>query len=188
MALLSEPVVAYPRKTLPFSLIVGAATGNEKNEGGLGAILCQTDNKGNNKAMAYASRQLLEHEKSYKPFLFEMAAIVWAMEHFNRYLKGRTFTVYNDYKPLYAQSKKNGKTLSRLQEAYTRWNFNNVYKKRSEMSAGYLSRNKVEAIRMSDKDLADKQNTDTLCMTVKNIMKDKTISLLFKKILKPTEN
>jgi hypothetical protein len=38
MALCSEPVVAYPRKNLPYSLIVDATTGNDKNEGGLSAI------------------------------------------------------------------------------------------------------------------------------------------------------
>jgi hypothetical protein len=34
-----------------------------KNEGGLGAILCQADKRGNNREIAYASRQLLKHEK-----------------------------------------------------------------------------------------------------------------------------
>ena len=129
MALCLEPVVAYPRKNIPYSLIVDAATGNEKHEGGLGAILCQTDVKGNNKVIAYASRQLLKHEKNYTPFLVEMAAIVWAMEHFDTYLRGRTLTVYSDHKPLEAHSKRHEETLSRLQEAYSRWNFNIVYKK-----------------------------------------------------------
>jgi hypothetical protein len=32
MALCSEPVVAYPRKNLPYSLMVDAATGNEKEK------------------------------------------------------------------------------------------------------------------------------------------------------------
>jgi hypothetical protein len=64
MALCSEPVVAYPRKNLPYSLIVDAATGNDKNEGGLGAILCQTNQAGNNKVIVYARRQLLKHEKN----------------------------------------------------------------------------------------------------------------------------
>ncbi len=41
-----------------------AATGNDKNEGGLGAILCQTHQNGDNKFIAYASRQLLKHEKT----------------------------------------------------------------------------------------------------------------------------
>jgi hypothetical protein len=43
MALYSKPVVAYSRKNLPYSLILDVATGNDKNEGDLGAILCQTD-------------------------------------------------------------------------------------------------------------------------------------------------
>jgi hypothetical protein len=76
MELCSEPVVAYPRKKHPYLLIVDAATGNDKNEGGLGAILCQTDQASINKVIAYASRQLLKHEKNYTTFLAEMAAIV----------------------------------------------------------------------------------------------------------------
>ena len=56
--LCSEPVVAYPKKDRPYSLIVDAATGNDKNKGGLGAILCQADMKGGHKVIAYASRQL----------------------------------------------------------------------------------------------------------------------------------
>ena len=51
--------------------------------GGMGAILCQTDKKGKEKVIAYASKQLAKHEKNYTPFLVEMAAMKWAMEHFN---------------------------------------------------------------------------------------------------------
>jgi hypothetical protein len=42
-----------------------------------------------------------------------------------------------------------------------------VYKKGSERLADYLGRNAVEAIKISHKDLAEKQKTDPLCMTVK---------------------
>jgi hypothetical protein len=109
----------------------------------LGAILCQTDQKG-------------KHKKNYTPFLVKMAAIVWAMELFDTYLRGRNFTVYSYHKPLEAHSKRHEKTLSRLQEAYTRWNFNIVYKKGSEMPVDNLSRNVVEAIIIYDEDLVDK--------------------------------
>ncbi len=153
MALSSEPIVANPRKNLPYSLIVDAATGNDKNEGGLGAV-CQTDQKGVNKVIAYASRQLLKHEKNYIPFQIEMLAIVWAIELFDTYLRGRTFVVCSDHKPLEAHTKRHEKTLSRLQEAYSRWNFNIVHKKGSEMPSDYLSRNVVEAKRMSDEEIA----------------------------------
>jgi hypothetical protein len=57
MALCPEPVVAYPRKNLPYSLIIDTATGNDRNEGDLGAILCQTNQAGNNNVIAYASRR-----------------------------------------------------------------------------------------------------------------------------------
>jgi hypothetical protein len=53
-----------PKKNLPYSLIVVAATGNDKTAGGLRAILCQRDQKGNNKVIACASRQLLKHKKT----------------------------------------------------------------------------------------------------------------------------
>ena len=99
-----------------------------------------------------------------------MAAIVWAMEHFNIYLRGRTFTVYSDHKPLEAHSKRHEKILCRLQEAYTRWNFNIVYKKGAEMPADYLSRNAVEAIRISGEVVAERQDMDPLLKTIKNLM------------------
>ena len=40
-ALLSEPIVDYPRKNRPYSLIVDASTGTADIAGGLGAILTQ---------------------------------------------------------------------------------------------------------------------------------------------------
>jgi hypothetical protein len=63
-----------------------ASTNNEKNEGGSGAIQCQTDSKGDDKVIAFASRQLLKCENNYLPFLVEMETIVWAMEHIYIYL------------------------------------------------------------------------------------------------------
>jgi hypothetical protein len=64
---------------------------------------------------------------------------------------------------------------SRLQEAYTRWNYNILYKKVSEMPADYFSRNVVEAIKISDEDLSDHQNKEPLCLTIKNILKNEQI-------------
>ena len=63
-ALCSEPLVDYPRKGRPYSLIVDTCTGNDKKMGGMGPILCQTDKKGNEKVNAYSSKQLAKHEKN----------------------------------------------------------------------------------------------------------------------------
>jgi hypothetical protein len=100
-ALCSEPVVNYLRKNRPYALIVDAATGSVGNEGGLGSVLCQADDNGKLHVIAYASRALSKHEKkNYTPFLAEMTACCWGIEHFSVYLKGRKFTLYTDHKPL----------------------------------------------------------------------------------------
>jgi hypothetical protein len=55
---------------------VDASTGTGEINGGLGAMLCQTDKEGEERVIAYASRQLLKHERNYTPFLVEMQAMV----------------------------------------------------------------------------------------------------------------
>jgi hypothetical protein len=62
-ALVSEPIVDYPRKDRPYFLIVDALTRTTDIAGGLGAILTQTDENGNKREIAYASSQLLKQEK-----------------------------------------------------------------------------------------------------------------------------
>ena len=92
-----------------------------------------------------------------------MAAMTWAMEHFNTYLKGRHFTVFSDHKPLETSGKKHERTLNRIKEAFMEWDFTIQYKKGSEMPADFLSRNVVESIEISDEDLANLQDKDTFC-------------------------
>ena len=50
--------------------------------------------------IAYASRQTNVVESSYAPTELEVAAIVYAVEHFEVYLLGSDFTVYADHKSL----------------------------------------------------------------------------------------
>ena len=87
-----------------------------------------------------------------------MAAMTWAMEHFNTYLKGRHFTVFSDHKPLETSGKKHERTLNRIKEAFMEWDFTIQYKKGSEMPAEFLSQNVVESIEISDEDLATLQD------------------------------
>jgi hypothetical protein len=72
---------------------VDACTGNDKSNGGMGAIQCQTDEQGKQRVISYVSKQLAKHEKNYTPFLVKMAAMIWAMEHFNTHQRGRQFSV-----------------------------------------------------------------------------------------------
>ena len=165
-ALCSEPVVAYPRKDRPYSLIVDAATGNGTSEGGIGAILCQQDIKGNYCVIAYASRALIKHEKNYTPFLLEMMAAVWAMEHFDSYLRGRKFTLFTDHRPLEKLATVHKKTLNRLQEAMLVYDFKIVYKNGKEMPADFLSRNVLASIDVFNDDLPRLQKEDEFISNV----------------------
>ena len=182
-ALISEPVVAYPRRNRPYSLIVDAATGGEGIEGGMGAILCQTDEQGRMRAIAYASRGLQKHEKNYTPFLAEMMAAVWGMKHFDVYLRGRHFTLYTDHRPLEKLGKVHTKTLNRLQEAMNEFDFTIVYKKGSEMPADFLSRNinaveiinEISESEIAHPELMKEQNADPFCSAVLNFIKRKQL-------------
>ena len=110
-ALISEPVVAYPRADKPYALIVDSATGNDTKEGGIGAILCQADDNGNFNVISYASRSLSKHEKNYSAFLIELTGCAWGIEHFSTYLKGRKFTLFTDHRPLEKLSTVHKKTF-----------------------------------------------------------------------------
>jgi hypothetical protein len=170
-ALCSEPVVNYPRKNHPYALIVDAATGSMGNKGGLGSVLCQADDKGKLHVIAYASRALSKHKKNYTPFLAEMTACCWGIEHFSVYLKGRKFTLYTNHKPLEKLSTVHTKTLNRLQQIMSDHDFIIQHKKGSEMPADFLSRNvvselNVTAINIFEKDLKKLQTEDPFIRSI----------------------
>ena len=63
---------------------------------GLAALLVQEE-----RVVIYASRTLADVEMRYRQTDWEALAIVWACEHFNRYLISTPeFTVITDHKPL----------------------------------------------------------------------------------------
>jgi hypothetical protein len=169
-ALCSEPVVAYPRKDRPYALIVDAATGRGTLEGGVGAILTQLDPQGNFNVIAYASRALVKHEKNYTPFLLEMMAGVWAMNHFDNYLRGRKFTLFTDHRPLEKLATVHKKTLNRLQEAMLEYDFVIKYKAGADMPADFLSRNVLAAIDVFTPDLPVLQIQDKFVGAVRRYM------------------
>ena len=169
-ALVSKPVVSYPRKDRAYALITDASLGDEKTPGGLGAILTQIDSQGTHHVLAYASRKLQKHEKNYTPFLLEMQAAIWGMEHFSVYLRGRSFTLFTDHKPLEKLGKVHTRTLNRLQEIMNQFNFQIVYKKGSEMPADFLSRNVVAAISWDNKQMSEAQDRDPVIAALKRFL------------------
>ena len=168
--LCSEPVMDYPRRDRSYCLITDASAGDEKHPGGLGAILTQLDENKQHKVIAYASRKLATHEKNYTPFLLEMQASIWGMEHFFTYLKGRHFTLFTDHKPLEKLGLVHTKTLNRLQEMMNSYDFTIQYKKGSEMPADFLSRNIVSSITWDDLHLTQEQDNDKLIKAIKEFL------------------
>ena len=112
MYLCSEPIVAYPRRNRTYTLITDASLGLGEKPGGLGAILTQLDEKGEHHIIAYASRKLQKHECNYMPFLLEMQAALWGMDHFDTYLRGRPFILFIHHRPLEKLGKVHTKTLN----------------------------------------------------------------------------
>ena len=142
--------MAYPRNDRPYILVTDAALGDCNKPGGFGAILAQQDDQGRFRAIAYASRKLLAHEKNYRPYLLEMDAAVWAMRHFETFLLGRHFVLMTDHKPLETLGSVHTRTFNRLQLAMIDFDFEITYKKGSEMPADYLSRNHVDSLTLDD--------------------------------------
>ncbi|RVX19278.1 Transposon Ty3-I Gag-Pol polyprotein [Vitis vinifera] len=62
---------------------------------GLGCVLMQQG-----KVVAYASRQLKQHERNYPTHDLELAAVVFALKTWRHYLYGEKFEVYSDHKSL----------------------------------------------------------------------------------------
>ena len=172
LALISEPVVAYPRNDRPYALIVDSATGNEKKDGGVGAILCQADDKGNFNVISYASRALSKHEKNYSAFLIELTGCAWGIEHFSSYLKGRKFTLFTDHRPLEKLSTVHKKTLSRLEHAMTEYDFIIQYHKGADMPSDYLSRNVLASIDVFSEDIPMLQHNDEFARSVFQFLQD----------------
>jgi hypothetical protein len=166
---LLQTIVDYPRKNKPYWLIVDACTGNDKTIGGMGTILCQTDEQGKQRVISYASKQLAKHEKNYTIFSGNGSHDL-GHGTFQYIPQRKTFTVFSDHKPLETSGKKHNKMLSRIQEAFMQWDFEIKYEEGIEMPADYLSRNVVEAIDMSNEDLAEMQDQDKFCKSLKHLL------------------
>ncbi|MGI9142025.1 MAG: reverse transcriptase domain-containing protein, partial [Fluviibacter sp.] len=173
--LCSEPVLAYPRRDRLYSLITDASFGDDKVEGGLGAILTQIDNQGKHYVIAYASRKLQKHEKNYTPFLLEMQAAIFGMETFEVNLKGRHFLLFTDHRPLEKLGKVHTKTLNRLQQMMNVFDFEILYKKGDEMPADFLSRNAVDSIGMDLEKFSKEQNKDELIKSLRLFLLNRSL-------------
>ena len=139
-------------------------------------ILTQIDDKREHQVIAYASRKLVQHEKNYMPYLLEMQAAIWAMEHFDTHLCGCHFTLFTDHRPLEKLGKVHTKTLNRLQEAMLTFDFEIVYMKGSKMPADFLSRKMVvDCISFDEDKIRDKHMLDPRLQALKKLLNSNTL-------------
>ena len=109
--LCSKPVLKSPDFDRPFILQTDASGR------GVGALLSQRDDCGNDRPVAYYSQKLLPCEEKYSAIEKECLAIKLGIQAFSLYLTGRHFTVQTDHCSLeWLQKMKD--TNARL----TRWN------------------------------------------------------------------
>lgn len=105
-ALLSPPVLKLPDASLTFVLRTDASGT------GLGAVLLQY-HEDVPYPVSYASRKLLDREKKYSTIERECLAIIFGVQRFDYYLRGKEFILEVDHKPLIflAKSKTNNRVL-----------------------------------------------------------------------------
>ena len=135
------PVLAFPDLERKFHLTTDAS------KIGLGAVLSQYDDRGDEKVVGYASRLLNQAEKNYSATELECLAIVWACEQFRVYLLGKHFIINSDHNPLvYLDNTKNKSSrVTRWRLSLAEFDKEIVYKKGSEnTNADALSRIEIE--------------------------------------------
>ena len=171
--LCEAPILAYPSPNREFIVTTDASTGSadQKEPGGIGAVLSQVDPERGEVIIDYASRSLRPFEKNYSAFMLEAAAASWGLDHWYVYLyNAPKITLYCDHKPLEKLTSRQTKTLNRLQEQMMRFNFIIKYKEGKEnVVADSLSRNPVDELKtlgLGNSDLRKLQASDEFCKAV----------------------
>ncbi|GES79037.1 enzymatic polyprotein, putative [Rhizophagus clarus] len=92
--LMEYPVLIQPDFNKKFILMTDASGE------GLGAVLGQRDKSGKERVIAYASRSLTGAETNYAITNLECLAVVWAVQHFHKFLIERKFEIITDHAAL----------------------------------------------------------------------------------------
>ena len=93
-ALTEAPVLVQPDFTKPFKLYTDAS------RVGLGVILAQVQDEGEERVILYLSRQLKPEERNYAATELECLAIVWALKKLHAYLDGSKLELFTDHSAL----------------------------------------------------------------------------------------
>jgi hypothetical protein len=92
--LTQAPILRRPDYSRPFELHT------DWSGAGLGAVLIQRDDQGQEYVIAYASRSNNRMERNYSNYAGKCLAAGWGVSHFRVYLCGRLFVLLTDHEPL----------------------------------------------------------------------------------------
>ena len=136
-ALISDQILKRPDWNLPFILQTDASIK------GLGVVLTQRDQDGNERVIGYASRSLSQEEKPWGTHEWEALALIWGAEYFRNYLYAQHFTVESDNLDLtWLRNSTKGGRLLRWGLRLSEFNFTIKHRKGSQNgNADALSRN-----------------------------------------------
>lgn len=198
--LTSEPVITHFSDDKETFLTVDASLI------GLGAVLEQPDDSQKLRPIGYASRKVLESEKTYSSTTLELLGLVFGVTYFREFLWGRKFIVYSDNISLqyYTNLKIPSARIARLTLKLLDFDFTIIHKKGKEnLVADCLSRehimfiidavifdnyshnNNQEIIQqttVSDINIIEHQQNDKLCSEIIKAINGKNTSDKFKKL------
>ena len=109
-SLAAAPVLAVPDVNKLFTVHTDASGT------GMGAVLSQVGEDGEEHPIAYASRKLKPRETRYSTIEKECLAVVWALKCFEHYVYGQAFMLITDHRPLTWL-----KTMKNSNQRLTRW-------------------------------------------------------------------
>ena len=89
----------FEKGSVYFASLLPTVVISDASPVGLGALLMQRGDDGE-KLISCASRCLSETEQRYSQTEKEALGLVWACEHFSKYLYGINFELRTDHKPL----------------------------------------------------------------------------------------
>eukprot|EP00731_Ephydatia_muelleri_P026771 Em0018g871a len=142
-ALISEPVLSSPDVSKTFIVQTDAS------DRGVGAVLSQVQEDGQEHPVGYYSRKLLAREQRYSTIEKECLAIKLALDAFKVYLLGRKFVVQTDHRALewLEKLKENNARLCRWSLALQPYSFGVEHRTGTmNLNADALSRNPATAL------------------------------------------